>query len=181
MIYQRVVDLIKNQPDRLTSRWSEHIKRSEVTKTYAALSVEELTARHTRLFQNLARWLQQTMGRHELNRYFYELGRERYLEGFPLCEVNYAVLLAKRDFRDLIHSQGLLDSALEFYQAMEVQAAIDQYFDLGNFYIIRGYLQGIYSKLEKSNLLSDAAVRNFILTADPDLHPEGVKERSGAL
>jgi hypothetical protein len=152
MIYHRIVDLIKHQPERLAESWCEHIRESASTSTYHRLSVEELAERHIRLFENLARWLEQTMGRDELRRFFVELGRERCLEGFPLWEVNYALLLAKRDFRDLISAQGLLDSSLEFYQAFELISSMDQFFDLGNFHIIRGYMRELRSTLEESGL-----------------------------
>jgi len=172
MIYRRIVDLIKHEPERLSNRWCQHIKRSEVTSSYHRLSVDDLTARHTRVFENLAKWVEHTMSRDELNTFFTELGRERYQEGFPLCEVNYALIIAKRNFWDLVQSQGLLDSALEFYQAMELMSSIDQFFDFGNFYIIRGYLEGISSRLQESTPLTERELRNLVFMADPHRHPD---------
>jgi hypothetical protein len=161
MIYYRIVDLIKHQPEKLAERWCEHIRRSVSTSTYQRLATEELAARHVRLFENLARWLEETMGRDELRRFFHELGKDRYLEGIPLWEVNYALLIAKSDFRDLIQSQGLLDSSLEFYQAFGLLSSMDQFFDLGNFHIIRGYMQALYTSLEESGF-RDAGLRSPI-------------------
>ena len=149
MIYRRIVDLIKHQPERLAASWCSHIKRSQVTGNYHRLSDEELTARHTRVFQRLAKWLEHSMTRDELNRFFSQLGKERYAERFPLCQVNYALLIAKRNFWELVQSQGLLDSSLEFYQAMELMSSIDQFFDLGSFYIIRGYLDAMSAPTAK--------------------------------
>ncbi len=182
MIYLQIVDLIKRDPEKLALHWSEHIRRAEVTRTYRSLSVDQLVSRHTLVFQNLALWLQQSLTRADLSRFFQDLGAERYRERFPLCEVNYALLTAKRDFWELIRSQGLLDSALEFYQAMELMASIDHFFDLGNFYIIRGYLQSVQKELARSGVLPESRVTDVLVVADPVMHPpdplhEPVKHR----
>jgi len=175
MIYRRIVDLIKHRPEHLAASWCNHIKRSQVTGNYHRLSDEELTARHTRVFERLAKWLEHSMTREELSRFYSQVGRDRYAEGFPLCQVNYALLIAKRNFWELVQSQGLLDSSLEFYQAMELMSSIDQFFDLGSFYIIRGYLEAMSARLEAVGL-SDEELRAVLFRADPGAHPE-VSER----
>jgi hypothetical protein len=139
MIYLQVVDLIKREPEEMALRWTEHVRKAEVTKSYRSLSSEQLASRHTRVFQNLALWLEQSLTRDQLGRFFENLGSERFREKFPLSEVNYALITAKRNFWELVRSQGLLNSALEFYQAMELMSSIDQFFDLANYHIIRGY------------------------------------------
>ncbi len=171
MIYLQIVELIKREPERLALNWSEHIRNAEVTKSYRSLSADQLLARHTRVFQNLALWLQDSLTRSQLSRFFEDLGRERYREKVPLCEVNYALLTAKRDFWELIRSQGLLNSPLEFYQAMELMSSIGRFFDLGNFYIIRGYLQSLQTQLATSGCVSEAAIGDFVVVADPSTHP----------
>jgi len=172
MIYRRIVDLIKHEPERLATSWGSHIKRSQVTGNYHGLAEDELNARHTRVFQRLAKWLEHSMTRDELSRFFSQIGKERYAEGFPLCQVDYALLIAKRNFWELVQSQGLLDSSLEFYQAMELMSSIDQFFDLGSFYIIRGYLEAMSSALQKSGRLTEDELRDVLFTADPHSHPE---------
>ena len=171
MIYRQIVDLIKREPEKLAHRWSEHVRRSEVTKRYHALSPDQLLSRHTRVFRNLALWLEQSLSRAELSRFFEEIGRERHQEKVPLCEVNYALLTAKRDFWELVRSQGLLDSSLEFYQAMELMSSIDHFFDLGNFYIIRGYLQSIHTQLTDSGWLAESRIEELLAVGDPATHP----------
>ena len=172
MIYRRIVDLIKRDPERLAASWCHHIKRSQVTGNYHRLSDDELIARHTQVFTRLAKWLEHSMTRDELSRFYAQLGKDRYAERFPLCQVNYALLIAKRNFWELIQSQGLLDSSLEFYQAMELMSSIDQFFDLGSFYIVRGYLDAMSNRLQKSGRLTDEELRDVLFRPDPHSHPE---------
>jgi len=171
MIYRQIVELIKREPEKLALHWSEHIRKAEVTKTYRSLSADELVSRHTRVFQNLALWLQDSLTRAQLSRFFEGLGSQRYHEKVPLCEVNYALLTAKRDFWELVRSQGLLNSPLEFYQAMELMSSIDQFFDLGNFYIIRGYQQSLQTQLAKSGGLSGSRIEDLLVVGTPGTHP----------
>lgn len=139
MIYHQIVDLIKREPEKMAHRWGERVRRSEATKSYRTLSEEQLMTRHTRVFQNLALWLDQSLNRDQLGHAFESLGGERFHERIPLHEVNYALITAKRNFWELVRSQGLLNSALEFYQALELMSSIDLFFDLANYHIIRGY------------------------------------------
>jgi hypothetical protein len=172
MIYRQIVDLIRHDPERLAASWCRHLKRSQVTVNYHRLSDYDLTARHTHVFQRLAMWLEHSLSRDDLSRSFSHIGKERYAERFPLCQVNYALLIAKRNFWELVQSQGLLDSSLEFYQAMELMSSIDQFFDLGSFYIIRGYMDAICAELQKSEHLTQQEVREVIFTPESDCRPE---------
>ncbi len=179
MIYLQIVELIKREPERLALHWSDHIRKADVTKSYRSLSADQLVARHTRVFQNLALYLQDSLTRAQLSHFFEDLGRERYLEKVPLCEVNYALLTAKRDFLELIRSQGLLNTPLEFYQAMELMSSVGRFFDLGNFYIIRGYLQTLQGEMAKSDCLSESRIGDFLVVGDPTTHPPDMVPEPG--
>lgn len=172
MIHSRIVDLVKHQPERLTANWCARIKRSQVTSSYHRLSEADLAARHSRVFQHLSNWLEHSMTRDELSRFFLQIGKERHAERVPLCQVSYALSIAKRNLWELVQSQGLLDSSLEFYQAMELMSSIDQFFDLGSFYVVRGYLDAMAASLRESGRLSEKELREVLFRSDPHSHPE---------
>ena len=103
------------------------------------------------------------MTRVEVGRFFFDLGQERYGDGVPLCEVNYAFLLAKRGIWNLIHSEGVFSNALEVYQTLDLITSVHQFFDWGNFYIIRGYLATMRRRIGESAKFSEAELQQYFL------------------
>jgi hypothetical protein len=154
MIFNVVLTLLETKAEKLASAWCHEINRSEFMNSYRRLTEDELVKRHTRVIENLGSWLERETCRNDVGRFFAALGRERYREGFPLCEVNYALFLAKKGFWDLIHMEGILDSALELYQALELTSNIHCFFDLGNFYLIRGYMEEMHREMQEAPELS---------------------------
>jgi hypothetical protein len=161
MIFNVVLNLLETKAERLAAAWCHEINKSSFMHTYRQLPEDELVKRHTRVVENLGHWLERESSRNDVGRFFAAMGRDRYREGFPLCEVNYALFLAKKGFWELIHSEGILDSALELYQALELITNIHSFFDLGNFYLIRGYMEEMYGEMQTRPEVSKADLKRF--------------------
>jgi hypothetical protein len=161
MIFNVVLNLLETKAEKLAATWCHEINRSEFMYAYRQLAEDELVKRHTRVIEGLGLWLERESCRNDVGRFFAALGRDRYREGFPLCEVNYALFLAKKGFWELIHSEGILDSALELYQALELVTNIHSFFDIGNFYLIRGYMEAMYNEMQGAPKLSKADLQRY--------------------
>jgi hypothetical protein len=57
----------------------------------------------------------------------------------PLSEVVYALTLTKYHLRDYIRVAGLVDSAIDLYQALDLQRLLGQFFDKAVYYTVRAY------------------------------------------
>jgi len=78
------------------------------------------------------------------------LGRERFREGLPLSEVIEALNLTKYQLWAYIRDYGLLDSALQLYQALELYNSVVLFFDRAAYHITVGY--------ERASSLAEAKV-----------------------
>jgi hypothetical protein len=161
MISKTLIEMIKRSLDRLTKHWCQEITKSEFMKTYQQYNDDELIKRNKKFFENLTKWIEEGTSRQEIGAYFVDIGKKRYREKFPLCELNYAVFLGKKVFRDIILNEAILNSALECHQAIGLITMIDKFFDLGNFYLIRGYLEEMYSTMVDSKKLSDEDIKKY--------------------
>jgi len=101
------------------------------------------------------------LSRKEIGNYFVQLGKERYEEKFPLSEIHYAVILAKRVVRSTALAESLLDSAMEVYQVMELGQMVSSFFDTGNFYITKGYLQALHDDLARSKKFTEEELTKY--------------------
>jgi hypothetical protein len=161
MISKKLLELILHKEDTLSKRWVGEVKKTAHMKSYQLHRDDELLKRNKKFFENLAKWIDADASREEMDSYFETIGRQRYREGFPLPEILYGVLLAKKVFHDAILQEALLSSAVEIYQALELITMIHNYFDQGNFSITRGYLEELYAALGKTGKFSGEELKQF--------------------
>jgi hypothetical protein len=90
------------------------------------------------VYKNLGSWLN-SKAEEDIKTDYTELGKKREAEGVPLNEVVYALTLTKYHLRDYIRAAGLVDSAVDLYQAMELQHMLGQFFDKAIYYTVRAY------------------------------------------
>lgn len=147
MAVNRLLELVQRNAVRLAQEWKDEVKRTENMRCYHRLSDEELVRRNVRVFENLACWLDVGATRNQIGSYFVDVGKKRYHEGFPLCEVTYALNVDKKVLWNLLRAEGFLDTPVQMNQAMEMLHTIHGFFDLGTFYLTRGYMEALYSRL----------------------------------
>lgn len=164
MISKKLLDTILHKEDMLSKRWVEQIRKSTYMKSYCQHRDEELIRRNKRFFEQLAHWINNDFSHEEMDDYFQTIGRERYREGFPLPEIIYGVFLAKKVFHDILIEETLLDSAMEIYQVLELITMIYNFFDQGNFYITRGYLEEMSSTIAKTGKLNNEELSKYFLS-----------------
>lgn len=161
MISKKLLNLIVNNESRLAKRWSEEVRKSDYMKTYQRFSEEELIRRNTRFFDQLVRWLESDGAKSLIGAFFVQIGKDRYKEKFPLPEMLYGVFLAKKVFWDVIVTEGFLDTMVDVYKALEALTVIYNFFDQGNLYITRGYLEEMYTEMIEDKKLSAEEVKKY--------------------
>jgi hypothetical protein len=147
MFFERFKDMLKNNSGKIAKEWAKGIMSNRFTKTYIKHSEKELIRRSKNVYDNLGNWLEGSIDMTEVGKIYVEIGKKRYKEGFPLCEVIYALHYIKKILWNYISSEGVLSSALEIYQIMGIMAKIHNFFDSAGFYLIRGYHEALYKKV----------------------------------
>jgi hypothetical protein len=139
MISQRLVQMIEAHADELTRRWLKAVRQSSATTGYHSLPDATLYNRAFDVYARLGRWVGSEGRQEEVERTYTALGRERFHEGLPLSEVIQALVMTKYELWAYIREYGLLDSALELYQALELYNSVVLFFDRATHYTIVGY------------------------------------------
>ena len=176
MIYAKLIHLIEKSSLDLAQKWCLGIRESEYASTYQTFPEDELVQRSKDVFDNVGKWLDRDTTREEIGKQYVGLGRERYREGFPLCEIQYALFLTKKVLWNHIMSEGIMTNALEIYQALDLIVRFNNFYDMASFYIIRGYLEELYKGLKKTDKISREDMAHyfpkgsFYLDFDPDLY-----------
>ena len=140
MEYQaRLIRLIENSADELTSKWLKDVQRSTKTATYRKFNEKDLCQRSHRVLSQLGKWITDEIGRDESRKFWVQLGRERCKEGFALSEVIMAIALLRRNLWQKIEAEGLMDTAYDFFQAMQLYNRVTHFFDRAVYYAACGY------------------------------------------
>lgn len=162
MVSSKLIDLVKNNIEKMNKEWVNRVKASEHMKTYKKLSDTELHNRNIRFFKNLVVWLNEGGSHEEIKTYFSKIGRERYHENIPLEEINFSIITAKKVLWELILSQGFFDNALAIYQALEMLTLVYNFFDMGYFYISKEYSEEVYETVQKLGKLTDNELNKYL-------------------
>ena len=140
MISTRLVAMIEDHAEQLTSGLVRTLERHPRTSGYHKLMRSELHDRAYDVYHNLSKWVSRGSESEVESRYA-ELGRVRRQEGIPLAEVVFALLLTKEHLLEYVRTSGLSDTALDLYQELELLRMVGQFFDRAIYHTVLGYQQ----------------------------------------
>jgi len=138
-VSQKLVDLIERNADELTNCWLADIHKDPNTSTYHHFDQSAVYTRAFRVYSHLGKWISQETSKEEVARDYQELGAERCREGFALSEVIQALILIRRNLWRKVMEEGLMDTAYDLYQAIELNNRVSLFFDRAIFYTACGY------------------------------------------
>lgn len=135
----KLIDLIERDADKLAQNYIQEILRDHRMLTYRRFNTEELYRRTYNVFSQLGRWISHETTREQIKSYWTALGRERRREGFPFSEILLSLCHERRVLWQKVQSEGLLDTALDLYQAIDLYNRVVLFFDLALYYACQGY------------------------------------------
>jgi len=138
-IFQKLVDLIERNAAELTNNWLADVRREMSLTTYQKFDNIELYNRAFRVYSQLGRWISRETTKEDIARDYMALGAERRKEGFALSEVIHALILIRRNLWKKILGEGILDTTLDLYQAIELNNRVILFFDRAIYYTAVGY------------------------------------------
>ena len=147
MNFSKFISMIENDSLELAKKWAKGILKSRFTRTYRKLPEEKLIKLAKNVYDNLGKWLLRSTTKIEIGKIYIEVGKQRYRQGYPLCEVIYAANYEKRILADHISSVGILPDALKLYHSMDFISRLYDFFDIATFYLIRGYQEALYKNV----------------------------------
>jgi hypothetical protein len=138
-VSQKLVHLIEKDAGELTNNWLRDIKQNSSLPTYKSYDEKELHQRAFRVYSQLGRWISHETAKDEIRLYWTALGRQRRDEGFALSEIIHSLAMIRKHLWQKVQSEGLLDTALDLYQAIELYNRVMLFFDRAIYYAALGY------------------------------------------
>lgn len=138
MLASRLVEMIEKHADELTQAVVGELETNPRTRSYHKLDAQANRGRVFDVVRNFGEWLDYKSDA-TTETLYKKLGQKRFHEAIPLAEVVYALMITKQQLRNFIRSQGLVDSAMELYQQIEIYNMVSRFFDRAVYFTVTGY------------------------------------------
>lgn len=148
MIYESLISIVEKNKNVLNQKWRTEIKKNNYLTNYHTLSDEEIELRGEKLFDMFLTWLNRGAEIDEIQVYFKSIGSQRFLEGFPLSEINYGLYLEKSVLTSFVNEGVSNEEKFTSSEIIELMVILNSYFDLGSFFIIKGYMSEFANEIK---------------------------------
>ena len=138
-VAQRLVKLIENDAGKLATNWLNHVCENVKLPSYHNFEKRELYNRAYEVYSHLGKWIAWETSREEVAEQYIAHGTQRRRQKFDLAEVVQALILMRVHLWRKVLSEGLLDTAYELNQAIELNIQVVRYFDRAIYFTIVGF------------------------------------------
>ena len=138
MMLYRLVRLIETHSEALAACLLDRVQNSEATPDYGKVPPEELKERVYEIYRHLGDWLI-TKDELDLEQRYLAIGARRALQGVPLSQVAWAIVLTKENVWEFIKKEIGIERPVEVFGEMEMFQLLDRFFDRAIYYAAVGY------------------------------------------
>ena len=138
-VSRKLVHLVETNAEEMSRAYTREIRTIIEAPGYRHFDEREVHDRGHRVFSQFGRWISNEFTEKQMEDYWTALGRERREEGFLLSEIIISICLIRREIWQKMRNEGLLDTAEDLYDALELYGRIVNFFERAQFYAVRGY------------------------------------------
>ena len=138
-VSKKLVRLIETSAEEMSRSYTREIQAMVEAPSYRTLDQREVHDRGHRVFSQIGRWISNEITEKDMENYWTALGKQRRPEGFSMSEIMIAICMIRRDVWQKIRNEGLLDTAEDLYEAMELYGRIVNFFERAQYFTVRGY------------------------------------------
>ncbi len=162
MEFGKLIASIEKDVRGMAEKYYEELLKSDKMENYAKLERELVITREENVFINMLNWLSTGRSDDNAEKFFENIGSERFNEGFPLAEINFALHIDKQVVWSYIIARKETDLFKSNEEFQNTAILLSNYFDLGNFYMTRGYMNSLYDALENTGKFKREELQSLV-------------------
>ncbi len=162
MEFGKLIASIEKDVRGMAEKYYEELLKSDKMENYAKLERELVITREENVFINMLNWLSTGRSDDNAEKFFENIGSERFREGFPLAEINFALHIDKQVVWGYIIARKETDLFKSNEEFQNTAILLSNYFDLGNFYMTRGYMNSLYDALENTGKFKREELQSLV-------------------
>jgi hypothetical protein len=161
MVDHILIDSLVLKAGDFAIKWKNMVRKAPQLKLYNSMDDDTLIEADKPIYGLLSRTLDRGLDRSLVGDFFVRLGKERLQDGFPISEIIYAMNLAERIVIEYIMTEFAPESPVRMYQSMGVISQVSEFFLLGCFYITKGFLEAVYTKMNVHDSVSEELLKKY--------------------
>ena len=161
MVDHALIDDLNLKSKDFANKWKNRVRKAPQLKHYNSLDDETLIESDAPIYPLLSKTIDRGLDRSLTGNFFVNLGKVRMQSGFPISEVIYAISLAESNVIEYIMTEFAPESPVKMYQSMGILSKISEFFLLGCFYVTKGYLEAVYTKMNVHDKVSEELLKKY--------------------
>ena len=161
MVDHALIDNLSLKAKEFATKWKNLVRKAQQLNHYNTLDDEALVELEAPVFPLLSKILDKGLDRSLMGNFFTQVGKTRMHGGYPISEVIYSISLSERVIIEYIITEFAPENPVRMYQSMGVISRISEFFLLGCFYVTKGYLEAVYTKMNKHDKVSEELLRKY--------------------
>ena len=161
MVDHILIDNLNLKAQDFAARWKNMVRKAPQLKCYNTMDDDALIEGNAVVYPILAKTIDRGLDRSLLGNFFVTLGKSRMQDGFPISEIIYAISLSEKVLIEYIMSEFAPESPVKMYQSMGVISTISEFYLLGCFYLTKGYLEAVYTKMNVHDSVSEELLKKY--------------------
>ena len=161
MVDHVLIDNLNLKAQDFAARWKNMVRKAPQLKHYNTTEDATLLEGDADVYPLLAKTIDRGLDRSLLGNFFVSMGKQRMQEGFPVSEVIYAIALSEKVLIEYIMTEFAPESPVRMYQSMGVISKISEFYLLGCFYLTKGYLEAVYTKMNIHDSVSEEFLKKY--------------------
>ena len=141
LLSDALVALVEDHAEEICRRWLEQVHANPTTPTYARLASPAVRGAALEALSRFCTWLEEPSAERTMEAFYFEIGRARAREGYPLAEVLSALTLLRKEIWAYAREHQVLASPLDVYRVMELSRRIVLFFDKAIYHTALGHLR----------------------------------------
>ena len=161
MVDHALIDDLVLRAHDFAARWKNMVRKAPQLKHYNTLDDEALTEVNAPIYPILSRTIDKGLDRSLIGGFFVHLGKDRMKDGYPVSEIIYALNLTERVVIEYIMTEFAPENPVRMYQSMGIISKVSEFFLLGCFYLTKGYLEEVYTKMNVHDNVEEELLKKY--------------------
>jgi hypothetical protein len=145
ILNNKFVELIEENYQEIAEHFMNDLLKNPDTFAYNNLDRQTVYEAAYKRLHEISKWILKDYPKEEIEKYYRQIGRERFEQGIPFSQAFRFLVLLKRHMW-LFVLKRLYNDASIYEQAIELNNRVVLYFDRASFYLMKGYEDMIYKK-----------------------------------
>ena len=161
MVDSALIDNLNLKARDFAVKWKNQVRKATQLKHYNTLSDEALLEINASVYPIISKTLDRGLDRTVIGNYYANIGKERMQSGYPISEVIYVISITERLVFEYIMTEYAPENPVRMYSSMGIISQLSEFFLLGCFYLTKGFLEAVYTKMNVHDSVEEALLKKY--------------------